>query len=73
MGTLLLGGSGNGGLDDLRLTTDEMVDISLSNKALTLLVWTRVRCGDSLACKHVRMYCGMRRDETGQDRETDQL
>ncbi|TNN43562.1 hypothetical protein EYF80_046225 [Liparis tanakae] len=29
-----------------------MVEISLSNMAWTVLVWTRVRRGDSLACMH---------------------
>lgn len=57
MGTLLLGGSGKGGLDDLRLTTAPMVEISLSNMAMMVLLLTRVRCGGSLACMHVRMYC----------------
>lgn len=52
-----MGGSGRGGLEDLRPTTAPMVEISLSNMAWTVLVWTRVRCGDSLACMHVRMYC----------------
>lgn len=63
VGTLLLGGSGKGGLEDLRLTTAPMVEISLSNMALTALVWTSVRCGDSLACMHVRIYC--KQDRTG--------
>lgn len=63
VGTLLLGGSGKGGLEDLRETTALMAEISLSNMPLTVLVWTRVRCGDSLACMHVRMYC--KRDRTG--------
>jgi len=43
VGTLLLGGSGKGGLEDLRQTTAPMADISLSNKVFTVLVWTRVR------------------------------
>lgn len=63
VGTLLLGGSGKGGLEDLRDTTAPMVEISFSNMDLMVLVWTRVRCGDSLACMHVRMYC--RQDRTG--------
>lgn len=49
VGTLLLGGSGKGGLEDLRETTAPIADISLSNMSLTVLVGTRVRCGDSLA------------------------
>lgn len=43
VGTLLLGGSGKGGLEDLRETTAPIAEISLSNMALTVLVWTRVR------------------------------
>lgn len=38
VGALLLGGSGKGGLDDLRLTTAPMTDISLSKMAFTVLV-----------------------------------
>lgn len=57
VGPRLLGGRGKGGLEDLRLTTPPMAEISLSNMALTVLVWTRVRRGDSLACIHVRTYC----------------
>lgn len=57
VGPLLLGGSGRGGLEDLRPTTAPMAEISLSNMALTELMWTRVRWGDSRACMQTRMYC----------------
>lgn len=63
VGGLLLGGSGKGGLEDLRLTTAPMAEISLSNIVFTVLVWTRVRWGASLACRHERMYCTQ--DRTG--------
>lgn len=63
VGARLFGGSGKGGLDDLRLTTAPMAEISRSNKVWMALWWTSVRCGGSLACMHVRMYC--RQEERG--------
>lgn len=62
-GALLFGGSGSGGLDDLRLTTAAMAEISRLNRVWMVLWWTSVRCGGSLACRHVRMYC--RQEEGG--------
>ena len=56
VGALFLGGSGKGRLHDLGVNAALIAAISLSNIALTVSLCTRVTCGGSLACMHVRMY-----------------
>lgn len=53
VGALFLGGSGKGRLG---ASAAPIAEVSLSNMALMVVLWTRVTCGGSLACMHVRMY-----------------
>lgn len=57
VGALFLGGSGKGRLHGLGVRAAPIAEISLSNMVLTVVLCTRVTCGGSLACMHVRMYC----------------
>lgn len=63
VGALFLGGSGKGRLHNLGVSAAPIAVISLSNMVLTVLLCTRVTCGGSLACMHVRMYCNNNDDD----------
>lgn len=65
---LFLGGSGKGRLHDLGVSAAPIAEISFSNMVLTVLLCTRVTCGGSLACMHVRMYCKKNQNKKTENR-----